>query len=146
MDSNLLGQIIIRSEVYQLDSNPSYMDSNHSVSFKVRSQGELHEFESLLKDSNHLRKIEDRTENKEMDSNPSYMDSNHSVSFEVRSQGKLHGFESHDIGFKSNAVKSSKGFKSLKFRFESLRQKIKSDSFPTASFWSITGLFLLQRT
>ena len=49
VDSNLLGQIIIRSEVYQ-----------------------------LLKDSNHLRKIEDRTENKEMDSNLSYMDSNHS--------------------------------------------------------------------
>ena len=75
VDSNLLGQIIIRSEVYQLDSNhlrkiedrtenkemdsnPSYMDSNHSVSFEVRSQRELHGFESLLKDSNHLRKIE----------------------------------------------------------------------------------------
>ena len=146
MDSNLIGQIIIKSEVYMLDSNPSYMDSNHSMSFEVRSQGELHKFESLLKDSNHLRKIEDRTENKEIDSNPSYMDSNHSVSFEVRSQGKLHGFESSDIGFKSNAVKLSKGFESFKFRFESPRQKIKSDSFPTTSFWSITGLFLLQRT
>ena len=129
-----------------MDSNPSYMDSNHSASFKVRSQGELHEFKSLQKDSNHLRKIEDRTENKEIDSNPSYMDSNHSVSFKVRSQGKLHGFESPDIGFESSTVKSSKGFESFKFRFESPRQKIKSDSFPTASFWSITGLFLLQRT
>ena len=110
------------------------MDSNHSISFEVRSQGELHGFESLIKDSNHLRKIEDRTENKEMDLNPSHMDSNHSVSFEVKSQGKLHGFESHEIGFESSAVKSSKGFESLKFRFESPRQKIKSDSFPTASF------------
>ena len=69
MDSNHLGQIIIRSEVCQLDSNPSStdsnllrkiedktknkemdlnpcsMDSNHSAFFKVRSQGELHEFE-----------------------------------------------------------------------------------------------------
>ena len=60
MDSNLIGQIIIRREVYMLDSN-------HSVPFEVRSQGELHGFESLLKDSNHLRKIEDRTENKQID-------------------------------------------------------------------------------
>ena len=81
-----------------------------------------------------------------MDSNLSYMDSNHSVSFEVRSQGELHGFESPDVGFESSVVKSSKGFESLKFRFESPRQKIKFDSFPTTSFWSITRLFLLQRT
>ena len=29
-----------------MDSNLSYMDSNHSVSFEVRSQRELHGFES----------------------------------------------------------------------------------------------------
>ena len=85
-------------------------------------------------DSNLLRKIEDKTENKEMDSNPSYMDSNHSTSFKVRSQGELHEFESPYIGFKSSTMKSCKGFESLKFRFESPKKKIKSDSFPTASF------------
>ena len=97
-------------------------------------------------DLNLLRKIEDRTENKEIDSNPSSMYSNHLVSFKVKSHGELHEFESPQIGFESSTGKSCKGFESLKFKFESPRQKIKSDSFPMTSFWSITGLFLLQRT
>ena len=121
MDLNLVGQILIRSEVCQLDSNPSSTNSNL------------------------LRKIEERTENRKMDSNLSYMDSNHSVSFKVRSQGELHGFESPHIGFESSTGKSCKGFESLKLIFEFPKQKIKSDNFSTASFWSITGLFLFQR-
>ena len=72
-------------------------------------------------DSNLLRKIENRTENRKMDSNPYFMDSNHSMSFKVRSQGELHEFESPYIGFKSSTMKSCKGFKSLKIRFESPR-------------------------
>ena len=47
-DSNLLRKIEDRTENRKMDSNLSYMDSNHSVSFKVRSQGELHGFESLF--------------------------------------------------------------------------------------------------
>ena len=45
-DSNLLRKSEGRTENKEMDLNPSYMDSNHSASFKVRSQGELHGFES----------------------------------------------------------------------------------------------------
>ena len=120
-------------------------DSNHLRKIEDKIESEKMDSNPFSTDSNLLRKIEDKTENKEMDLNPSYMDSNHSASFKVRSQGELHGFESPHIGFESSTGKSCKRFESLKFRFESARQKIKSDSFPTASFWSITGLFLLQR-
>ena len=121
------------------------MDSNHLR--KIEDKIESEEMDSNLSsmDSNLLRKIEDRTKNKEMDSNPSYMDSNHSASFKVRSQGELHEFESPHIGFESSTRKSCKGFESLKLIFESPKQKIKSDNFSTASFWSITRLFLLQQ-
>ena len=44
-----------------------------------------------------------------------------------------------------NQVFMCKGFESLKYRFESPRPKIEFENFPTASFWSITGLFILQR-
>ena len=125
VDSNHLGQIIIRSEVCQLDSNTSSMDSNHLRKIEDRIESEEMDSNPSSTDSNLLRKIEDKTKNKEIDSNPSYMDSNHSTSFKVRSQGELHGFKSPHIGFESSIGKSCKGFESLKFRFESPRQKIK---------------------
>ena len=46
MDSNLLRKIEDRTKNKEMDSNPSSIDSNHSAFFKVRSQGELHRFES----------------------------------------------------------------------------------------------------
>ena len=83
-----------------------------------------------------------------MNLNPSLTDSNHSVSFVTKSQRELYEFESPQIGFKSSAGNQafmSKGFESLKYIFESPRSKIENGRFPTASFWSIIGLFLLQQ-
>ena len=119
-----------------MDSNPSSTDSNHLRKIENRIESEEMDSNPFSTYSNHLSKIENRIESEEMDSNPSSMDLNlnHLASFKVKSQGELHGFESPQIGFESNIRKSCKGFESLKFRFESLRQKIKSDSFQTASF------------
>ena len=98
-------------------------DSNHLRKIEDRIESEEMDSNPSSTDSNLLRKIKDKTENKEISSNPSSMDSNHSASFKVRSQWELHGFESPHIGFESSTGKSYKVFESLKFRFESPRQK-----------------------
>ena len=47
-DSSQLRKIEDIIENEEMDSNPFSMDSNHSTSFTIRSQEELHGFESFL--------------------------------------------------------------------------------------------------
>ena len=65
----------------------------------------------------------------------------------LQSKAKKNFTDSNPIKLDSNPKLGNqnfmcKGFESLKYRFESPRQKIKSDIFPTASFWGLTGLIL----